>query len=287
MSSTEESHDTPGEERAFKLAIIIPHYQSEEKHYRQLVRCLESIKTYEPAMLAHTLIIDDKSPWGEGLAELAQKYGCIVRMMSEKTSYSNKINQGAWQMMKRGYSHIITLNNDVEVTSSFVEILRETFHAHPRIKVIGGLLVYPTGKVQSAGFRIRHEPSFTIEEYDKEAYVYAQHGIYMTGRFVEGVTGAMQAIDLNFMMRAGAYNPHYPLAFEDVEFCLRVWLKGGWVFYTPAWQAVHSESATRGKNPGEAELRSLAKIHEDCQSVDFAEIHKRIAVANETFGIRL
>jgi hypothetical protein len=282
MSTQRESHDTA----PFKLAIVIPHYQAHEKHYRQLVRCLESIKKHEPAMLAHTIILDDHSPMRDGLTDLCSGYGCTVRMMAQKTSYSNKINQGAWQAMKMGYTHMVTLNNDVEVTVPFFDLLKESFAVHPRIKVIGGLLVYPTGKVQSAGFRIIHDP-FTIEEYDKEAYVYAQHGIYMSGRFVEGVTGAMQAFDLNFMLAIGAYNPHYPLAFEDVEFCLRTWLKGGWVFYTPAWQGVHSESATRGKNPGEAELRSLAKIHEDCQVIDFPEIRKRIASANETFGIRL
>ena len=56
--------------------------------------------------------------------------------------------------------------------------------------------------------------------------------------------------------RIGLLDERYPMAYEDVDWCLRAWQAGFRVLYFPAARLVHHESVTRGTEVGERERAS-------------------------------
>ncbi len=56
--------------------------------------------------------------------------------------------------------------------------------------------------------------------------------------------------------RIGPFNEDYPMAYEDVDLCLRAWQAGFRVLYWPAAELYHLESVTRGLWVGERERAS-------------------------------
>jgi len=176
------------------------------------------------------------------------------------------------------------MNNDIEIISPLKDMARESFELHPRIMVVGGLLFYPNASVQAAGFEIqKFGDEFRIEEYEKHRWGLIERGRHQYPHFVHGVTGALQFIDISKAIFVGGYNTKYRFGFEDVEFCLRAWMKGGMVYYNPRLQAVHCESSTRGRFPSERELKSFKQFQEDVAKLDFNELECRLTKAKALF----
>ena len=54
----------------------------------------------------------------------------------------------------------------------------------------------------------------------------------------------------------GDFDEGFPMAYEDVDYCLRAWEAGWDVRYEPSSRLTHLESPTRGPQVGERERRS-------------------------------
>ena len=70
---------------------------------------------------------------------------------------------------------------------------------------------------------------------------------------VLAVTGACMYIKREVIERTGLLDERYPMAYEDVDYCLRAWQAGFRVIYWPDAELVHLESVTRGTEVGERE----------------------------------
>ena len=70
------------------------------------------------------------------------------------------------------------------------------------------------------------------------------------------VTGACMYMRREVIERVGLFDEAYPMAYEDVDWCLRAWQAGFRVLYFPAAQLYHHESVTRGTDLGERERAS-------------------------------
>jgi glycosyltransferase involved in cell wall biosynthesis len=77
----------------------------------------------------------------------------------------------------------------------------------------------------------------------------------MTGP-VLAVTGACMYVRREVIDRIGLLDERYPMAYEDVDWCLRAWQAGYQVIYFPASTLIHHESVTRGTDVGERERTS-------------------------------
>jgi glycosyltransferase involved in cell wall biosynthesis len=91
--------------------------------------------------------------------------------------------------------------------------------------------------------------------------------------------------------RIGLLDEAYPMAYEDVDWCLRAWQAGFRVLYFPAARLVHHESVTRGTDVGERELASQRLFWErwgeffDARSVRTESGALRIVYVTEGTGI--
>lgn len=241
-----------------------------------LDQCLASIKKHEPSLLQYTYVVDDASPMPntqDHLLKLNNKYGNKSIFRPTNSGYSVTVNRGLkWLEMKK-VEAVLTLNSDCEVTTPFLESVTKIFRYDPLITVIGARLLYPSGKIQSAGQTV--PKAGYVQEHHKMLY---PHDNTATGKpcYVHSVTGAMQF----FRTTAGVYDERFKMAYEDVEFCMRQWEAGKRVFYQPQIQGIHREGATRGRFPSARELESIDVFDECRRLYALDEHHKTIDELN-------
>jgi GT2 family glycosyltransferase len=141
---------------------------------------------------------------------------------------------------------LLFLNDDIEVCDSdWLAALVE--HAQrPEIGAAGGLLLYPSGRVQHSGLSL--SPQCIAIDFHK-GYKHSSFGYLMrlkTIQNVSAVTGACLATRRSVFMSAGGFDESLPLAFNDVDYCCTIYERNLRVVYTPHCVLIHHESYSRG-----------------------------------------
>lgn len=212
-------------------------------------------------MLEHTLLIEEFA--SIGVSDLALAYKTSYIHKHKEPGYSSSVNIGITEAKAKKYTHVVTINQDIELTHSIlVPFIRAFLHA----QIVGGRLLYPDGTIQSAGWFYRDD--MMPLEYEKKQY-FSHAELSKKERFVGGVTGALQG----FSLECGYYDEGFSLSYEDVEFCLRNLQEGRKILYTPTIEAVHVESATRGYFVGPRELKSLERYKNIVKSLSSVAIN--------------
>jgi len=262
-----------------RLLVAIPNFMREEKDLRMLMRCIASIRKHEPLIAFHVVVFDDASPYFTDAAQYEILYAGAKFIRHETNGgYSRNINLAFKYAADNNYDFILTLNSDVEITSMIYHRAMQVFNYDYKIAVIGGLCLYPTGKIQSASFRINHE-SIPIQP-DRFQYYNTGGHTAAQPKYVMGVTGAFQFIRMSALPIMGLYSEKYEMGYEDVEFCCRAWSRDYRVFYDPHLSCIHSESVTRGLHIGPRELASLQQWHDDFDLMQISDLEHLVSLAN-------
>ncbi|WP_225209901.1 glycosyltransferase family 2 protein [Xanthomonas bonasiae] len=141
---------------------------------------------------------------------------------------------------------VVLLNNDIEITDAqwLQELVR--LASRPGAGAIGAKLFYPDGSLQHAGVVLG------IGGVAAHAFAHAPHdfaGEYgralLTQRY-SAVTAACLAVTRAAYIAVGGLDESIAVAFNDVDFCLRLRAHGYDNVWTPHAQAYHHESASRG-----------------------------------------
>ncbi|MCR4277898.1 MAG: glycosyltransferase [Candidatus Berkelbacteria bacterium] len=238
-----------------KVTIVIPTYKTIEL----VDRCLESIHKLPTGRDVRVIVVDDGSPQDiqEGLTKLEKKY-------SEVEFVLNKTNQGFAKTCNTGMEmangDVILLNNDTEAKPGWLEALQFAAYSANDIGVVGSKLLYPNGLIQfGGGFRNFNAPEWFDHSYRMEP---SNYGPANVAKDVLTVTGACMYIKRDVIKKVGILDPEFPMAFEDVDYCLRARAAGYRVRYCPESVLIHHESISRGKVQGERELKSTAHFWE-------------------------
>ncbi len=118
----------------------------------------------------------------------------------------------------------------------------------------GACLLYPDGRIQFAGTaRNLGAPEWFDHRY---RFKPADWGPAAIPGAVLAVTGACMYVRRAAIERIGLLDERYPMAYEDVDWCLRAWQAGMRVMYFPGARLYHYESQTRGTDVGERERES-------------------------------
>lgn len=276
--------------------IIIPTYFTKDTGWL-LTQCLNSLAKVESEdILSSVFVIDDGSPHpgrDEGYAELQTLFPKVkLYLKNENKGYADSINIGFKWAQKLQAKFVITLNPDVEMITPFIKRVVEIFRIDPLIAVVGCRLLFPNGQIQHAGFDVIENHDFFVAAtlYDRNNYVLSDPGESGYSRYMMGVTGAFQAIRMRAVEECGGYSEDYFLAYEDVEFCVRMWSQGYRVFYDADIEGVHLEGATRGKGVSATELRSMKQVAKDLLKHDLPAVRSRINEFNtllaESVGVK-
>ena len=216
-----------------EVAIIIP-TRDRLDLLRECLTSVGGLSTYKNWSIT---IIDNGSVEPETLDFFAKTEHAVVRKPGH-FNYS--------QLMNCGRSHVdapylLMLNNDVVVTTpDWIEALLE--HAQrTEVGAVGGRLVYPSGTTQHEGIGVGNIcMASTAVNLDAG-------WMGRIVRDVSAVTGACQMVRVSVFDDVGGYDEALPLAYNDVDFCLRVRATGRLVVYTPHAQLCHREGASRGR----------------------------------------
>ena len=227
------------------VSIIIP----TRDNCDVLQRCLETIRDKTNFKNFEIIIIDNdsKDPATIELLRNEQDYS-NQKVLKYKGAFNySAINNFAVQ--KSEAECILLLNDDIEVIEgNWLEELIS--HAtRKEIGAVGGKLFYPDGAIQHAGILIGY--CGVAGEFYKG----------MPGNFpgqmqranivqnVSAVTGACLAIQRSKYNEIGGLDQkNLKVAFNDVDFCLRLIEAGYRNLYTPYAKLVHHESISRGRD---------------------------------------
>jgi O-antigen biosynthesis protein len=140
---------------------------------------------------------------------------------------------------------LVFLNNDIEILDgTWLEALLEHSQRN-EVGVVGAKLLYPDGRLQHAGVTLgiggaAGHAFKGLREDDARAW------LSDVVRNCSAVTGACMMTRASVFREVGGFDEKLRVAFNDVDFCLRVREAGYRVVYTPNARLVHHESATRG-----------------------------------------
>lgn len=141
---------------------------------------------------------------------------------------------------------VVLLNNDIEVIEG--SWLREmaSLAVRPEIGAVGARLYYPDGTIQHAGVVLG------VGGVAAHAYAHAardDEGQYGRARLVQAysaVTAACLAVRRSIYDEVDGLDESIAVAFNDVDFCLRIAEHGYRNVWTPHAELYHHESASRG-----------------------------------------
>ncbi|MDR6512528.1 GT2 family glycosyltransferase [Novosphingobium capsulatum] len=189
---------------------------------------------------------------------------------------------------------ICLLNNDIEIIASDWLAIMVTAALKPDVGAVGARLLYPDGRIQHAGVVIGmgnaagHAHRFVNPA---EVGYFSRHNL---PQFTTAVTAACLVVRRDRFYAAGMLDEeNFPVAFNDVDLCLRLNEMGWQSFYEPRATLIHHESVSRGRDAdpiGAARFaRELAALQQRWHTAEFVDSyhHPDLSRASETFVIRL
>ena len=280
-------HDRKGAMRWYRangvpVTVVIPSYRDADN----VAALVKSIRRTTDRDRVRIVVSDDASG-AEHLERLRRIKGIHVVEGEHNAGFAANVNRGV-DAADPQYD-IVILNSDVLAQRGWLASLQHAASRDDRIGIVGGKLIYPDGRIQFAG-TVRHP---THPEWFDHRYRFRQDrwGPANVTQSVLAVTGACMYIKREVIDRIGRFDEDYPMAYEDVDFCLRAWHAGYRVIYAPVARLQHLESITRGTEVGERERRSQRVFWErwgdffDARDVRTPEGALRVIYVTEDTGV--
>jgi glycosyltransferase involved in cell wall biosynthesis/SAM-dependent methyltransferase len=260
LSFTRVVYALPGERPL--VSVIVPTRDRADL----LARCADGVLTrtdYEPLEL---IIVDNDSAEPTThhlLSQLAEDPRVRIIRHPGDFNYA-AINNRAVQEARGDI--VVLLNNDVDVISSWWLEEMVSHALRTEVGAVGAKLLYPDGRVQHAGvvLGVGHGAGhfFHLASRDDTGYF----GFLVLTRRVSAVTAACMALRRSVYLEVGGLDEdNFPVAFNDVDFCLRIGARGYAIVWTPHAELYHLESATRGADLGSERLTRLERDAEQLQ----------------------
>jgi len=238
------------------VSIIIP--TRDQVHLlRACVESLQRLTTYPSYEL---LIVDNGSTEAESMAYLRAIEGPGVRVIRDELpfNFSRLMNLGV-----RSTTHdmVCLLNNDIEVLHS--DWLHEMVsHAQQNdVGCVGARLWYPDGTLQHGGVILGYGgvAGHAHRLFPKGAPGYFGRAALLQS--LSAVTAACMLVRREVFDAVGGFDEVFAVAFNDVDFCIRVRAAGYRNVWTPYAELTHHESVSRGSDlSGEKKARFEREI---------------------------
>ena len=143
--------------------------------------------------------------------------------------------------------HLMLLNNDTEVISPEWLGAMLAHSQREEVGAVGAKLLYPDGKIQHAGviLRIGGVAGHSHKLLDSKANGYFSRP-HLTQN-LSAVTGACMMVKKSLYQELNGLEERYlSIAFNDIDFCIRLREEGFLNIYEPAALLYHHESISRG-----------------------------------------
>lgn len=227
-----------------KVSLIIPTRDG----VSLLRQCIDSVflRTIYPDY--EIIVVDNGSVKEETLsyfAEIRKKPN--VRILRDDSPFNfSALNNHAAAIAKGEY--LCLLNNDIEVISP--DWLNEMvgMASQPGNGAVGAALWYPNNTLQHGGVLIGLGGIAGHMHHMMKRGHFGYFGRAVAAQNLSAVTAACLVIRKSIYDEVGGLDEGLAVAFNDVDFCLRVREAGYRNVWTPYAQLYHHESATRGSD---------------------------------------
>jgi len=240
-----------------KVSLIIPTRDG----LQLLKRCIDSILTLTDYDNYEIVIVDNQSSERETKEYLGQ---VVADPRVRVLAYDQPFNYSAinnYAVRETSGELLGLVNNDIEVISP--GWLREMAgHAmRPEIGAVGAMLYYPDNTIQHAGVVLGlGGVAGHVHGGHSRGYI-GQMGRAQLTQNLSAVTAACLLIRRSVFEEVEGLDESLRVAFNDVDFCLRVRRLGYRNLWTPLAELYHHESATRGyEDSPEKQARFVGEV---------------------------
>lgn len=227
-----------------------------------LRRCIESLRERTRYSNYEVLVIDNQSDDPEMLAYLKKiaADGTVRILRYDRPFNFSALNNFAVKEARGSY--LCLMNNDIEVISE--EWLDEMVSqaARPETGAVGAKLYYPNDTIQHAGVLLGMGgiAGHLYSGLPRNSTGYMTRLLLVQN--MSAVTAACLVVRKDLYEEVGGLDEkNLPVAFNDVDFCLKLLEHGYRNLWTPYAELYHHESATRGpENTPEKQSRFQREV---------------------------
>jgi GT2 family glycosyltransferase len=231
------------QQKSAKISLIIPTRDQAD----MLKRCIDSIRRFTDWPGLEIIVIDNGSvePATKSYFRSIAKQGVRVLPMPGPFNFASLNNRA----VEAASGDIIGLiNNDVEALHKgwLEEIISHLLR--PGVGAVGAKLLWPNGMVQHGGVllgvgAVAGHFGNLLAEND-----WGDHGRNVLTQQVSGVTAACLFLRKADYLAVGSMNETaFPVAFNDVDLCLKLRAQDKAIVWTPNARLLHAESVSRGR----------------------------------------
>ena len=227
-----------------KVTIIIP----TRDQVKLLRACVEGVLKHTDYPHMEILIVDNDSAESETHAYFAELRVRGVKILPYPHPFNYPaVNNRAAEIATGDC--VCLLNNDIEILGQdWMKVLVSQL-LRPGIGAVGAKLLWPNGMVQHGGVVVgingvaAHAGNHSSR--DDSGYM----GLNQVAHRRMSVTGACMLMRKETYLSLGGMDEHaLPVAFNDVDLCLRIRHSGLDIIWSADAELVHAESASRGKD---------------------------------------
>ena len=225
------------------VSIIIPN----KDHIDDLKKCLDSVYQKSTYKNFEIIVVENNSTDKETFAfyeQIKAKYENLKVITWDGGFNYSAINNFA--VNKSTGEYVLLLNNDVEIiTSDWIEQML-MFVQRDDVGAVGAMLYFEDDTVQHAGAIVglggvaghahKYFPSTSFGFMAR--MVIAQN--------LSACTAACLLVDKKVYNAVGGLDEEFAVAFNDMDFCMKIRREGKLIVFTPFAQLYHYESKSRG-----------------------------------------
>lgn len=227
-----------------RVSLIVP----TRDQYKLLHACIEGLLGETDYPDLEIIVVNNQSadPKTLDYLEKIKTRGVIVIDHDDSFNYST-INNRASQIATGTVIGLV--NNDIEVIepSWLKEMIAQLLR--PNVGAVGAKLLWPNNMVQHGGVvvGINGLAAHTGNNLHRDDAGYL--GINQLTRRQSAVTAACLLTHKELFDQLGGLDETaFPVAFNDVDLCMRILQQGKHIIWSASSQLVHAESASRGKD---------------------------------------
>ncbi len=226
------------------VSVIIPN----KDHLDDLTRCIESMENVNNYHNIEYIVVENNSVIDEtfaGYEAMEKKYGGRFKLVRWDGIFNySAINNYGIQFAKGDY--ILLLNNDTEVIEP--DSLRRMLALcqRPEVGIVGAKLLYDDNTVQHAGVIIGYQgvAGHAFTGIGDEVYGYFARAVLT--QELSAVTAACLLTKRSVFEQVGKLDETFEVAFNDIDYCMKVREAGYKIIYEPRAKLHHYEYKSRG-----------------------------------------
>lgn len=245
-----------------KISIIIPN----KDHIDDLEKTINSIlekstyKNYEIIIVENNSDQKDTFTYYEKIQKDNPEKIKVVNFKIDYFNYSAVVNFGVENATGE---YVILLNNDIEIiTEDWIEQML-MYAQRKDVGICGAKLYFPDRSIQHAGVTIGTRGLAGHRFREMEEKDYHRDDYINIVQNLSAVTAACFMVRKDLYIDLLGFDEKLAVAFNDVDFCLKVRTAKYLIVYNPYVEAYHYESKSRGQDEeSEEKQKRFAKEYE-------------------------